>query len=93
MIRRMIKVTQIEIIRGMWMNGKSKTEIAHALSMDRKTVGKYIDKEDFSQDVDMQANEQRTSKLDPYKKLILEKLEEEGQWFHKQRFTAIRMHS
>lgn len=93
MIRRMIKVTQVEIIRGMWMNGKSKTEIAHALSMDRKTVGKYIDKEDFSQDVDMQANEQRTSKLDPYKKLILEKLEEEGQWFHKQRFTAIRMHS
>jgi hypothetical protein len=70
----MIKVTRIEIIRGLWMNEKSKIEIAQALSMDRKTVGKYIDKEDFSQDIDMQVKEQRTSKLDPYKRLILEKL-------------------
>jgi hypothetical protein len=88
----MLKVSQIDNIKNMWRNGSSIAEIKEVTELDRKTISKYIQKEDFSQEPEDYAKEQRQSKLDQYKPIIDELLEKQVDYYHKQRFTAKKMH-
>lgn len=47
----MLKLSQIESIKEQWSDGKTISEIARALSIDRNTVYKYVKMDDFSQDI------------------------------------------
>ena len=58
-------MSQIESIKEAWDSGKSISGIAEALGIDRKTVRKYLAKEDFN--IGIPAEEKHASKLDPYK--------------------------
>ncbi|MGO9530804.1 MAG: IS21 family transposase [Syntrophobacteraceae bacterium] len=81
---------QINSIKEMARDGQSVAGIARELSVDEKTVRKYLVQEDFSPRPPNEAA--RASKLDPHKKLIDTWLEEDqGRW-HKQRHTAKRIH-
>jgi len=88
----MLKMSQVQTIRELWQKGKKKSEIAEILSIDRDTVTKYLKKEDFNEEVSDHSKKTRVSKLDKYKPIIDQLLEDEGKWFHKQRFTGVRMH-
>jgi transposase len=70
-------------------SGKSNTEIARILAIDRKTVYRYLQCDDFSPRLPVK--EKRASKLDPYKGLIDEWLEGDKSVFHKQHHTAVRI--
>lgn len=85
----MLKVSQLESIREQWSQGKCYNEIAKALSIDHKTVKKYVEMEDFSPRPYVPVL--KGSKLDPYKPEIDRMLQEERSWFHKQRYTAKRI--
>ena len=81
---------QIDSIKEMAREGQSVAGIARELTIDEKTVRKYLNQEDFSPLPPEQAV--RPSKLDAHKKLIDTWLEEDqGRW-HKQRHTAKRIH-
>jgi transposase len=81
---------EINSIKEMARNGQSVAGIARELSVDEKTVRKYLKQEDFSPRPPEEAT--RPSKLDPHKSLIDTWLEEDqGRW-HKQRHTAKRIH-
>ena len=88
----MLKMSQIENIKNMWREGSTIAEIREVTDLDRKTISKYIQQEDFSKDPEQYAKETRPSKLDPYKPIIDGLLEKQSEYFHKQRFTAKRMH-
>ena len=88
----MLKMSQIDTIKNMWRGGRSKAEKNEVTGLDRKTISKYINKEDFSKGAEVYAKEQRGSKPDPYKPIIDEYLEKQSEYFHKQRLTALRMH-
>ena len=90
----MLKMAKIEAIHDLHSRGCSMTKIAETVGVDRKTVKKYLEKEDFNRTVEDEAKAERKSKLDPYKPLIRELLEQqaEGKLFRKQRWTAKRMH-
>lgn len=88
----MLKMSQIENIKNMWREGSTIAEIREVTELDRKTIGKYIQQEDFSKDPEQYAKDIRPSKLDPYKPVIDDLLEKQSDYFHKQRFTATRMH-
>ena len=90
----MLKLDRIAAIRDYASMGKSESEIARLLGVDRKTVRKYVRKESFSQTLDDYVHRSRGSKLDPYKDEIRRLLEKEatGKLFRKQRWTARRMH-
>ena len=57
--------SNVESIKEAWDSGKSISGIAEALGIDRKTVRKYLAKEDFN--IGIPAEEKHASKLDPYK--------------------------
>lgn len=82
-------MSQVEIIREQWSEGKSVSEIARAVSVDRNTVYKYVNAEDFSKGAACYAA--RGCKLDAYKEEITAMLKEERKWFHKQRYTSKRI--
>lgn len=88
----MLKVSQIENIKDLWCNGSSIAAIKEITKVDRKTIKKYIEMEDFSKDIESYAKEASPSKLDPYKPMIDQLLEKEREYSQKQRFTATRMH-
>lgn len=92
----MVTMEKIEEIRNQYMAGESKSHIARTLGLDRKTVNKYINMDDFNESIEKlsKKNRKRGSKLDPYKAEIDEllKAEQDGNVFYKQRFTAARMH-
>ncbi|MHC1692402.1 MAG: IS21 family transposase [Sphaerochaetaceae bacterium] len=88
----MLRMSQIENIKNMWREGSSIAEIREVTELDRKTISKYIQREDFSKDPEQYARQVRPSKLDPYKPTIDDLLEKQSEYFHKQRFTATRMH-
>jgi transposase len=73
----------------MHAKGTGITEIARALSIDRKTVYRYIDQDDFSPKPPIKT--ERPSKLDPYRSLIESWLEDDCIGFHKQRHTNRRI--
>lgn len=76
-------------IRDMYRRGDSKSQIAKTLSIDRKTVRKYLLADDFSPTAPLV--KQAPSILNPYKAVIDEWLEADRLVFHKQRHTAKRV--
>lgn len=85
----MLNMPQICTIREMYANGCSVTEIARALNIDRKTVYRYIARDDFS--LTPPKTNERPSKLDPYKEVIEGWLESDRHVFKKQRHTIRRI--
>ena len=60
----MLKMAKIEAIRDLHSRGCSMTKIAETVGVDRKTVKKYLEKEDFNHTVEDEAKAERKSKLD-----------------------------
>ena len=73
----MLKVSQIENIKNMYREGSTIAEIREVTGYDRKTIDKYIRMDDFSLDVEDLAKQRKPSKLDPYKPIIDELLEQQ----------------
>ena len=88
----MLKVSQRENSKNMYGEGSTIAEIREVTGYDRKTIDKYIRMDDFRMDVEDLAKQRKPSKLDPYKPIIDELLEQQKEYYHKQRFTATRMH-
>ncbi|MFA6776481.1 MAG: IS21 family transposase [Sphaerochaetaceae bacterium] len=84
----MLQVPQIEDIRRLWEMGSNVKRIADEMHIDRKTVRKYLDMDDFNDEARHVA---KGSKLDPYKAEIGSLIDDESIRFHKQRWTAVRM--
>ena len=90
----MVKLEKVLLIKEQYQEGISKSQIAENMNLDWKTVNKYINMDDFNETVEDHAKSIRGSKLDPYKPEIDAMLEEEmkSNLFHKQHFTAVRVH-
>ena len=86
----MLTMAKIECIRDEYFQkGKSISELAEDHGCDRKTVRKYINKEDWNEEI--KPITVRKSKLDPYKAIIDGWLEEDRRRRKKQRHTAKRV--
>lgn len=85
---------QIHHIREMYyQQDKSITQIASETGLNRKTVSKYVDMEDFSSPPPLpETSEEHESKLDPFKPLIDRWLQADKLAPRKQRHTAKRIH-
>jgi len=83
-------MTQIEMVKELQAKGFGPVEIASRLRIDRKTVRKYMQQEDFSPS--RSQTRVVASKLDPYKETILSWLDEDKRNRYKQRHTAKRVH-
>ncbi len=82
-------MTEINDIRNRFFDkGKNITTIARETGYDRKTVRKYIFRDDWNKEL---ADESRPSKLDPFKPLIDSWLENDKHQRRKQRHTARRV--
>lgn len=88
----MLKMSQIETIKELQGKGLGPVAIAERLQIDRKTVSKYMAVEAFENKKPTQSME-LPSKLDPFKPLIREWLEEDRKNRYKQRHTAQRIHN
>ena len=86
----MLSMKQIEAIKEMQDKGTGPCEIAEKLSIDRKTVSKYMKKEDFTPE--HKVTKEYPSKLDRWKETIDGWLEEDRKMRFKQRHTAKRIH-
>ena len=82
-------MSQVTSIREQWSEGKTISEIARAVSVDRNTVYKYTQMTDFSKAVALYVP--RGCMLDKHRDEIIAMLKEERKWFHKQRYTAKRI--
>ncbi|MBO5507946.1 MAG: IS21 family transposase [Bacteroides sp.] len=83
---------QIHHIRELfYQQGKNITEIASETGLNRKTVSKYVDMEDFNCPPPTPALEEHESKLNPFKPLINEWLQADKLVPRKQRHTAKRI--
>ena len=89
----MLAMDQVHDIRFRYfMKGENITQIAKALKRDQRTVRKYVDKTDFNEPPPKPAAEQRLCpKLDPYKPIIDQWLEDDKHAPRKQRHTAQRV--
>jgi len=85
----MLNMSQVLTIREKHANGENVTDIAKALSIDRKTVARYLSQDDFSPKPPVV--EPRPSKLDPYKEIIEGWLAEDKVGFKKQKHTNKRI--
>ncbi len=87
-------MTEVNDIREAYFReGESISAIAKRFSKDRKTVRKYIDKEDFNLPAPKPGgNGQDQPKLDPWKSTIEEWLERDKKAMRKQRHTAKRIY-
>lgn len=81
---------EIERMVAMHADGDNISEIAEALHVDRKTVRKYVDQEDFSEP--FPEPPRRRSVLDPFKATIQGWLEDDARIRYKQRHTAERVY-
>ena len=81
-----------EIRRAYFEEGKTISGISAEYALDRKTVRKYVMKEDFNAVVPSAGREAMQPKLDPYKKTIDEWLEGDMKARRKQRHTAKRVY-
>ena len=86
----MLNMTQINHIRDLAKSGYSISEIHEMTKTDRKTIAKYLEKDDFSPKPPIA--EQKASLLDPFRDKIAEYLEEDKKHWSKQRHTAKRIH-
>ncbi len=73
----MLKISQVNYIRDLSNSGYRVVEISKKLKLDRKTVRKYLNQEDFSPTPPVK--HPVPSKLPPYKPKILEWLAEDQQ--------------
>ncbi|TDY37444.1 transposase [Alicyclobacillus sacchari] len=87
----MLRMTQVEMIKELQGKGLGPVAIAERLRIDRKTVSKYMAAEVFEERRPTQKVD-RPSKLDPFKPLIVQWLEEDRKSRYKQRHTAKRIH-
>jgi transposase len=86
----MLKMPTINCIRDMSNSGYRISEIAKKVGIDRKTVRKYLEQEDFSPVPPIL--DCKPSMLDPYKGFIQECLDEDQRAWHKQQHTAKRIY-
>lgn len=86
----MLRMNQIDEIKELQRQGLGPQEIAGRLSLNRKTVAKYMKAEDFNGG--FLGKKTATSKLDPWKQKIDEWLAEDRRMRFKQRHTAKRVH-
>lgn len=85
-------MTQIHNIRKKYFEeGKSISEIARETGHDRKTIRTYINKQDWNIDIPAPVKENTFPKLEPFKAIIDEWLEEDKKARRKQRHTAKRV--
>ena len=77
-------------VRQLRRSGESVTSIAKAVGVSRDTVYKYLRMDDLSPKMPQPA-EPRPSKLDPYKPLIEQWLDDDEREWRKQRHTARRI--
>ena len=89
----MLTMDNIHNIRKLYFEeGKSITQVSKETGNDRKTVRKYIEKEDFNVPiVTGRISKKSYPKLEPYKGLIDQWLEEDKKRRVKQRHTAKRI--
>ncbi len=86
-------MTSMKIIQQMvlmYAQGRNISDIAQALGVDRKTVRKFVQQEDFSEPFPQPSA--RATKLDPFKPTIQAWLAEDARVRYKQRHTAVRVH-
>lgn len=86
----MISMSKQNSIRQRWRRGESVAEIARNEGVSRDTVYKYRDREDFSPTLPKKRPSH--SKIDPYKPIIDQWLDDDACNFHKRRHTAKRIH-
>ena len=82
-------MSHIAKIRDLHLEGKSIAEISRETSNDYKTIRKYIDKEDFNEEIPKGST--RNQKLNPYKEEIANLIENTKDSWHKQQLTAVRI--
>jgi transposase len=89
----MLTMDKIHDIRfRYYAKGEKIAEIAKTMQIDRRTVQKFVDQEDFNEPPPKAASEQRLCpKLEPYKDTIDMWLKEDKQAPRKQRHTAKRV--
>ena len=88
----MLKMERVEMIKDLQTRGLGPVAIAERLGIDRKTVSKYMAMETFGERRPSHSVD-KPSKLDPFKPLIREWLEEDRKNRYKQRHTAKRIHT
>ena len=89
----MLSMTQIKNIRKMYFEeGKNISQIARETGYDRKTVRKYLEKDDWNRELPKIKKETLFPKLDPYKADIDAWLIEDKKVKRKQRHTAKRIY-
>jgi len=86
----MISMSKVNSIREKWRNGASVCDIAKSVGVSRNTVYKYVGEDDFSPKPE--CRRARPSKLDPYKPIIDQWLEDDRKENPKQRHTAKRIY-
>jgi transposase len=87
----MLNMNQIDRIKELQREGFGPSEISERVGVDRKTVSKYMNIDDFSPTFENQ--KVKKSKLDSWKSVINAWLEEDKTMRFKQRHTATRIHA
>ena len=86
----MLTMDEVTEIRELWHQGYNITQISARTGKDRKTVRSWVNKEDFNLQPPWE-KKTRSSRLDPFKPIIDEWLEEDRKTWHKQGHTAYRV--
>lgn len=86
----LLNMSQIDVIREKAQKGYRTAEISRATGHDVKTVRKYLEMDDFSPKPP--TRKVLASKLDPYKAVIDQWLEDDTRTWRKQWHTAKRVH-
>jgi hypothetical protein len=86
----MLKMNQVDQIKELQRQGMGPQEIGERLKLNRKTVARYMAREDFA--VQLKTRRLTVSRLDPFKGKIDEWLSEDRRMRFKQRHTAKRVH-
>ncbi len=86
----MLNMSQINDIRDLKQSGYRISEIHEKTGFDPKTIAKYLEKDDFSEEPPIIIR--RKSKMDPYKDIITGWLEEDKKHWRKQHHTAKRVY-
>lgn len=85
----MLKMSQVNDIRDLKRKGYNVSKISSLMGVDRKTVRKYLEQDDFSPEPPVPKG--RSSIVAPYTDKITEWLEEDQKHWDKQRHTAKRI--
>ena len=90
----MLAMAKIDSIRKAYFEeGRSISEVSRLEKADRKTVRKYVERDDFNCSQHKQSEGKGTSsKLEPFKPVMRKWLEEDKQFRRKQRHTARRVY-